>query len=579
MGLMLSWQLLLGLGAGLAFGLSFIPWEVVNGVGAFWDSAESDRAASVTGYMYFADDSWHWPLGTIATLNLPFGTNVIYSDSIPLLALPMKLLHRLGLPAWNYFGAWLLACYALNGLAMALVLRVAAIRSVPVTILAALLAAAMPMLLHRWYHFALCGQFALLLGMACYIAVGHTRQPARAVAVSGLVVVLSATIHAYLGAMALALYGATLLRGMRCHVPDSTAKSRRLVTRPRFSSRLGFASANLAGLGVVLGVVAVALGYFSVDGPPVRAGGYGYFSANLLSPFVSELSAFSPRAWARLQEAEIAATSWPFWRGAWPDATGGQYFEGFGYMGAGVLLLCILNFPYALRNTRRIVTSHWALLAVLIGAIFFAVSHRIYLDRVLLADFSPPEKIMDVVSTFRSSGRFLWLAAYAALVACVIFTIRRFGSGWGGTILLLAVALQLFDTTPLRRAINHDSRMTHTAGIDFAVWRPWLTSGIDRLEVVPSLQCGDPNLRNPKAALQYYAARVGPIPTNSASLARGRTDCAGELKALADPISAARTGWVFFADGVDLQPVRQFIAGHAQDCTRIGVVVACTRRD
>jgi hypothetical protein len=534
---------------------------VVTGTGEFWQSAVSDRAAAVIGYLYFVADAWRWPVGAIASLNLPFGTNVIYTDSIPPVAVAMKALHFLGLPAWNYFGAWLLAGYVLNGAAMALVLWLAGIRAAPLTFVAALLAAAMPVLLHRWYHVALTGQFLILLGFACYVAAGRSGRPAGVLMANALLVVVSMGVHPYLGGMALALYVATLVRAARGGVP----------------ARL--AAAHFAGTCIALAAMMVTLGYVSMEGPQVTSGGYGHFSANLLSLFASNLSGWSPQGWERLRLAEAEGSSWPFWNHAWPDATGGQYFEGFAYLGLGLLLLCALHVPYVIRSGRTLARRHWQLLGVLIAAAAFAFSNRIYLGNQLVAEIPIPRLLYGIAGVFRSSGRFLWLVEYAALVTATILTARRFGAAKGAAILAAALALQLVDTTPLRRAIALDARTSASAGLEFEKWKPWLAARFERVYIVPSHQCGDPDLGNPKLALQYYIARAAPIPTNSASVARGKKACADELKRLSDPAEGARVGWVFFADGVKLPDVARFTESEGTTCQAIGNVLACRQRD
>jgi len=553
--------LALGGATGMAFALSFLPWGLVTGTGAFWQSAESDRATALIGYLYFVADAWRLPLYHIATLNVPEGASVIFTDSIPLVALAMKVLHAFGVPPWNYFGAWLLCCYALNGMAMTLVLWHAGIRSKAVAVVAALLAAGMPVLLHRWYHFSLCGQFLILLALACYVAVARARRPASALTAAAVLVVVSLGVNPYLCAMVLALYVAALARAA-----GGAVSWRRAVS-------------HFALTCVVLVALSVLLGYVSFDGQRLAAGGFGHFSANLLSPFASSLSALAPDAWERLRSAEAAGSAWPFFDRAWPDATGGQYIEGFGYLGIGLLLLCALHVPYVIRHGGALARRHGPLLGVLAAAALFALSNKIFLGDHLIADIPVPRVAEGLAGVFRSSGRFLWLVLYAALAGATILTVRRFGTGRGIAMLAVAAALQLLDTTPLRQAIALDTRMKHTAGLEFEAWQPWLAAGLDRVYIIPSYPCGDPDLGNPKLSLQYYMARVGPIPTNSAYTSRSRPDCGDELRRLTASADAGRVGWVFFADGQSLPEVEQFRRAKGTTCQSIGRILACTRGD
>ena len=51
-----------------------------------------DIAQHVSGWWYYARDSWHFPLLHTTRLDHPTGVSIAYTDSIPLLALPFKVL-------------------------------------------------------------------------------------------------------------------------------------------------------------------------------------------------------------------------------------------------------------------------------------------------------------------------------------------------------------------------------------------------------------------------------------------------------------------------------------------------------
>jgi hypothetical protein len=555
----LALRLALGGAAGLVFGLSILPWGFITGDGIFWQSQVSDRGAALIGYWYFVADAWRWPLYAVRSLNLPDGTSVIFTDSVPLIALAMKGLHTFGMPPWNFFGAWLLCCYALNGSAMALVLWYAEVRSVVLIILSALLAAGTPVLLHRFYHLALCGQFPILLAFALYVAVERARHPATVLRAAAFLVVVSLGLHPYICAMVFALYLATLARAAGGRITWRQAISHGALTC------------------LVLAGLVLALGYVSLDGPRLAAGGFGQFSANLLSPFVSSVSGLNPQTWERLQRAEATGSVWPFFYPAWPDATGGQYYDGFGYLGLGLLLLCAVHVPYVIRNRTLLVRRHWPLTLVLSGAALYALSNRVYLGNFLVADVQLPFALSALFGVFRSSGRFLWLIIYGVIVAAAILTARRFGTRKGAAALAVALALQLVDTAPLRQAIAFDTGSPDTAGLEIPELRRWFSGGFDRLYVIPSYQCGDPDLGNRKLALQFLVARDGPIPTNSAGVARGRRECANELALLDEMVVGRRTAWVFFADGLALPAVEEFSRSSTVQCRPIGEILACAR--
>jgi hypothetical protein len=358
--------------------------------------------------------------------------------------------------------------------------------------------------------------------------------------------------------MVLALYSATVVQAVR-----------RGLRWPRAAAHVAVTCALLGALGFIGG-------YYGSGGTTLAAQGFGRFSLNLASPFTSSLSAFRSESWDGLRTAAAARSAWPFFAGARPDATGGQYYEGFGYLGIGLLFLCVLNAPFALRNAGVVGRGHWPLLLVLGAATLFALSNAIHLGDTRIVAFSLPPLLEGVTAVFRSSGRFFWLVAYALLVAATILTLGRFGPGRGLALLALAAALQVFDTLPLQRAIAVDARHTDHPWPDLDAWASWLV-GLDRVYIVPSHACGDPDLRNAKLTLQYHVARVGPIPTNSVYAARIVPACGDEIAKLVKPGDDARVGWVFFADGQGLPEVERLRASPGTTCRSISGLLACTR--
>src|SRR5690606_36749481 len=94
---------------GALYALWLYGVRVVDPTSVHW-LLHGDAAQHFIGLSYFLVEPWHWPLGAIRR----FGsdpTSVVFTDSIPLLALPAK---ALGMPSGTqYFGIWMLACHAL----------------------------------------------------------------------------------------------------------------------------------------------------------------------------------------------------------------------------------------------------------------------------------------------------------------------------------------------------------------------------------------------------------------------------------------------------------------------------------
>src|SRR6266850_207921 len=74
---------------------SIFDWRFILGTSAYWNHLQLwdlDRAQALIGWRHFAREPWHLPLFSVASLGYPEGANIIFTDSIPLVAFVFKLL-------------------------------------------------------------------------------------------------------------------------------------------------------------------------------------------------------------------------------------------------------------------------------------------------------------------------------------------------------------------------------------------------------------------------------------------------------------------------------------------------------
>lgn len=62
------------------------------------------------GFEFIRNDIWRFPLGSYMNYAYPFGTSVVYTDSIPLFAIIFKLFAFLLPQSFQYFGLWGILC-------------------------------------------------------------------------------------------------------------------------------------------------------------------------------------------------------------------------------------------------------------------------------------------------------------------------------------------------------------------------------------------------------------------------------------------------------------------------------------
>ena len=477
-----AWQLLLLASVtGLLWAASLFDLSFVDGRHPFWQfPMGSDMQVVFAAYLYYVQSPWQLPLFYVSALGIPTGTNIIFTDVVPVVALVGKLIHSLTGAIVNPYGAFLFLCFVLPGVMMTLVLIATRTRYALAAVIGAIFADAMPALLWRWGDIALEAQFLLIGALVLYLySLRIARWDGLAAAwIAYLAVAYLTNIYLFV------MVGIVWLSAVQQRQRNGQATVREaLVTRI---------------LTVTAIAILIALGGQFGTGGGLPFAEYGYYSMNLLSPFVPQASGVVPGMRGII------------------DATGGQY-EGFNYLGLGLLLASVFVLPAEAHWLRRNARRHLALLIACAALLAFAISHRVFVGDWLVATLPMPLK--PVLGIFRSSGRFFWFIGYAqiAVVLVLAFRSRR---PWIALCLLGAAILQLADVRLLHERIV--ASIAAGPGLreldDNRVAR--LVSGARFVEVVPSFQCSA-NMRQVSANMQLMlAAARADVPTNTVYLAR-----------------------------------------------------------
>lgn len=524
----------LGVAGGAAVGAAFLIWmaglALLDPTGIEW-LMKLDWVPHYFGWFYFRTEPWQWPPGTIRGYYAPLGTSIGLTDAIPLAAYLLKPLAAWLPEPFQYIGLWWLLCFTLQGaLGARLVTRATA--SPGLQVLGAALFVLLPTLLTRIGHAALCSHWLVL--WALVIA---TRPPAGRVrsvewAALGL---CAGLIQPYLAAMVL-----PLLLAIAIDTPAAAVTGR----------------ARALGLAVATTVIGWWLsGLFVLSGEgSLAAGGLGHFSMNLLAPI-------TPGGWSRvLPELPVAGD--------------GQTYEGFHYLGLGVLAL--LAGAAAVAASARVggATPSPAGLgpAVRVVALLmtaFAISPTVTLGSAVLVDLNGP--IFAPLAVFRSSGRFVWPLTYILLAWALTTIARRLRPAIAMAIVAAAVGLQLFDLQDAHAARRHTARDP-----GFQQWTrrfiapDWAEVAMYRhLALVPPPQCGAAPVEY-EAAVRF-AADHG-MTVNAGVIARGDDGARREYCAALDAeVQAARLtpGTVYLVHATTAQALM----------SRLGDRVRCRERD
>jgi Family of unknown function (DUF6311) len=397
---------------GLAwFNLTFGPL-VLNPTNLSW-VMQGDGAAHVLGWLFFRHEQWSWPLGSVPSFPYPVGTTVGYTDSIPWLAILAKVISPF-LPAdFQYIGPWLGLCFFLQGWFGVRIVQ--ELSSNPlVQVLGGAYFIIDPVLAWRVGHDSLCAHWLILGLIWLHLRSwpeGHMTR--RALGITLGFCILSAGIHPYLAMMVLAL-GLALLS--KLYWIDHTLSARQMA---------GWAGIfGTATLGVF-----IIMGYMG-SGISWGADGFGHYSADLLT-------LVNPAGTSRFVPSSPVAP--------------GQY-EGFGYVGSGMLLLSVTGIgiiwynPSALRGRSL---KPWVPIGICVALLaVFALSSRVTLAGrpiLTLEQFYRP--LMEIIAPFRTSGRFIWPLHYLYITAIIAIWISYSRSYRYilYTILLFGLVIQIID--------------------------------------------------------------------------------------------------------------------------------------
>jgi hypothetical protein len=517
----------LALGLGAAVGLA---WFLARGGAAVVPTGSlewmlgGDPSIHLNGWLQFRIASWGWPLGAAPGFLYPVGGSVATTDSIPWLAVTAKLLSPALPDRFQYFGLYLLACFALQGALGARLTSLVTGRPA-LQALGAGIFAVSPVLFSRLGHTALCSHWAILLALDANLRPQRDRRhAARTMAVLAGVLLFLAGTHPYLACMVLPLVGAFLW----------TCASEGVVSARWAAAAGAIALACVVGPFLLFGYVA---------GPePSATDGFGVYSADLLT-------LVNPGGRSRFLPA------FPI---------GALQGGGFGYLGVGVgaLLAAVCGAVAARRRLperwRRVVP----VAVVVLGWFVYSLSQHVtvagrqVLDLELL--YAP---LARVTGSLRASGRFVWPLHYALVAAAVLGWVRwqRARPAVAAAGLAAVLALQVAETWTPSTIAEASTHHALQPAMDAGAWSPY--RGYAHLALVP------PRLGIPKTDRdEWLQANLGLVAYslgatyNSGYTARTRWDRVGaavgeleeELRAgrlrpgtvyAFDPPRPAQAGW------------------------------------
>ncbi|HKX09406.1 MAG TPA: DUF6311 domain-containing protein [Stellaceae bacterium] len=504
-----------------AHALTVLPLSLILGHGPFWDfprgivpGSASDMADGLVGYLYFVQSSWTMPLLQVPNLGDPAGTNIFWiDDAIGWVSILGKLIHASTGAVVNLLGFYLFACFTLGGVAMTALIAAAGQRNLLGAVTGAVYGTAMPFFLFRWGHMALGAQFLIVFGLGLYLKSRIAPRNCRLTAAWLGLLSMTLLTNAYLFVMVGGCWAAALAQ-RRLNGATSTAE-------------LTIEGAGVVG--VILGLT-LLMGILSADLRFAGSNDFGLYSMNVASPVIPQMSGVVPG----FADYRVG-----------PEAE----YEGFAYLGLGLLGLLVLSLPAALGWIRLRARSHAALICVFACMLLLAISNTVHLGDQLVFDLRLPEDLAYALGALRSSGRFFWLVGYALAGGAIVLTLRRFRAASATVVLALSCVTQLTDVQPIREAVAATAVQPAHPAVDREAAAA-LVARSTAVLIFPSIGCvrhaidegsaadsEEALLRQANMEFQLLGARAN-LRINSVYNSRLATDCQAEDAALRQPLQS-----------------------------------------
>lgn len=433
----LRYFFLMGVVIGALLFITIYGVSILNVTNDSWLLTGRDLQQHYLGWKFFRSADWFFPIGLHDSITYPYPISIMYTDSIPLFAIPCKMMSSVLPSTFQYFGIFGLFCFMLNGgFASIIVAKIS--RSKVVVSLGTVFFVLAPPILQRLYgfttehtrHTSLAAHFLVFAAIAIFMYHDSFKKYSKAALAWTALGIACVLIQ---------MYFIFIVGGIMC------AYLLLYIIRERDWKRLLVVAFSF---GVGSAFVMYLMGGFS-SGVSASMGGFGIYSANmnaLLNPY---------RYSSILSAMKIDS---------------GQY-EGFSYLGLGMILLGIVALvilivkcvPFKKNKVLwkkirgKIVANKPVAIPVIIALVVFgllALSNCVYMGSHFIVSVNFPKKVNDLFNVFRSSGRFMWVIMYFVMISSVYIVVHYLKKKWVIALLSVCLCIQIVDLSGVMLKIH-----------------------------------------------------------------------------------------------------------------------------
>jgi len=455
-----------------------------------WIFGRFDPPQHYLGWIFYRHSEWSFPIGLNPNYGIDIGNSIVFTDSLPILAIPFKLISPLLPNIFQYLGIWLFICFVLQAYFSYKVVSLFSNNSWILLFATTLLAFAPPMF---WRANTPSGTQAALashfLILASFYLILRNDQSRRLI-YWGAVLSIATLTHFYIFVMVSTIWMSGLI--------DCVVSQKRLTKKQ--------AIFEILGIFILVLVCAWQAGYFAISSSSGIEQGYGFLKLNLLSPI-------DPNGWSYILPNIPIQTTWG---------------EGFNYFGLGIILTLIFSVGILLlpkqagkhltnKSLLMQVMHHRFLLMALLILLLDAITNNIGIGPKEL-HFDLPEFLHAPLNVLRSSARMYWPIHYWLIICALFLIIKKCSTRISIFILCLLASVQIVDTSQGWLSIRKSLGTDMSSEMDSPLLKdPFWKSAAKRYKKIMRIPAGTQTLN----WLQFATlASNNRMSTNSVYLAR-----------------------------------------------------------
>lgn len=399
---------------------------VITGGGILYptniDWLKGDEVNSLYAWEFFRHTPiFQNPLGQNYSYGMGMGGSIVYAEPLFLFAFPFKLFSFLLPTPFQYLGSWVLLSFVLQAIfSWKLIEKITDDRLFQ--LFGSFFFVLAPPFLWRFHgHLQFLGQWLILAGIWLYLSKAYSRY--------GWLCLLITTslVHPYFLFMLLAMWGADLIKRI-------------------YSNELNYLK-TIQYIFINILIVLLVLwqeGYFILPGG-YEAFGFGYFRMNLLS-FIDPTDWGEFNSWSRFLPKQLN--------------TPGDY-EGFSYLGLGMILLGVLIIPKFLESSKKyfilIIKKNLTLLLIAFLLMLFALSNHIVFGKYEVFSYKVPQ----FFNIFRASGRMALPIFYLCYLGIFYLTVKLYKKSISRLLIFSCLCIQCIDSS--NTYINCRNWLSHSS--------------------------------------------------------------------------------------------------------------------